>query len=95
MPVLALGNAFTARSLGVMWNNYEQSLGVAPYLGRSFFGTDKKIGLKMSFIKGRNGLPVALKGANFDAKAPLRNAIGFSTIENEMPFFRESYMVSE
>ena len=41
MPVLALGNAFTARSLGVMWNNYEQSLGVAPYLGRSFFGTDK------------------------------------------------------
>ena len=95
MPVLALGNAFTARSLGVMWNNYEQSLGVAPYLGRSFFGTDKKIGLKMAFIKGRNGLPVALKGANFDAKAPLRNAIGFSTIENEMPFFRESYMVSE
>ena len=47
----------------------------------------KKIGLKMAFIKGRNGLPVALKGANFDAKAPLRNAIGFSTIENEMPFF--------
>ena len=44
MPVLALKDTFTARALGVMWNNYEQSLGIAPYLGRSFFGTDKKIG---------------------------------------------------
>lgn len=95
MPVLPLGEAFTARALGVAWNNYQQTLGIAPYLGRSFFGTDKKIGLDLKFIKGRKGLPVALKASNFDAKAPLRDPIGFKDIQNEMPFFRESYMVTE
>lgn len=95
MPVLPLREAFTARALGVAWNNYQQSLGIAPYLGRSFFGTDKKSGLDLKFIKGRKGLPVALKASNFDAKAPLRDAIGFKEIQNEMPFFREGYMVTE
>lgn len=95
MPVLPLRDAFTARALGVAWNRYQQTLGTAPYLGRSFFGTDKKIGLDLRFIKGRKGLPVALKASNFDAKAPLRDPIGFKDMQNEMPFFRESYMVSE
>lgn len=95
MPVRPLGDVFTARALGVAWNSYQQTLGVAPYLGRSFFGTDKKQGLEMRFIKGRKGLPVALKASNFDALAPLRDPIGFSDIANEMPFFRESYMVTE
>ena len=90
MAVLPLGKAFTARALGVVWNKYVQSLGIAPYLGRSFFGTDKKLGLDMKFIKGRRGLPVALKASNFDAKAPLRDAIPFKEIKNSMPFFRES-----
>lgn len=95
MAVLPLGQAFTARALGYSWNKYQQTQGIAPYLGRSFFSTQKKIGLDMRFIKGRKGLPVALKGSNFDAKAPLRDAIGFKDIRNEMPFFRESYMASE
>lgn len=95
MPALSLAEAFTARALGVAWNNYQQTLGIPPYLGRSFFGTDKKEGLELRFIKGRKGLPVALKGSNFDALAPLRDPIGFSDIQQEMPFFRESYMVTE
>lgn len=89
MAVLPLAEAFTARALGVAWNNYQQTLGVPPYLGRSFFGTDKKQGLEMRFIKGRKGLPVALKGSNFDALAPLRDPIGFKDVQNTMPFFRE------
>lgn len=92
---LALKDAFTARALGIAWNNYKQSLGLPPYLGRSFFGTDKKEGLDLKFIKGSKGLPVALKASNFDAQAPLRDGIGFSDIQNEMPFYRESYMVTE
>lgn len=95
MPVMPLAEAFTARVLGFAWNSYQQSLGVAPYLGRSFFGTDKKQGLEMRFVKGRRGLPLALKASNFDALAPLRDPIGFSDVANEMPFFRESYMVTE
>lgn len=92
---LPLAEVFTARALGVAFNNYQQTLGIAPYLGRSFFGTDKRQGLELRFIKGRKGLPVALKGSAFDAQAPLRHPIGFGDIKNEMPFFRESYMVTE
>ena len=92
---LALKDAFTARSLGVMWNNYQKTLGSAPYLGRQKFGTRKQNSLELRFIKGKNGLPVSLKASNFDAQAELRDVGGFSDIQNEMPFYRESYMVTE
>lgn len=95
MPVLALKDAFTARALGLNWDNYKASLGEPPYLGRTKFGTRKQEGLDLRFIKGKNGLPVSLKASNFDAQAPLRDSIGFSDIQNEMPFFRESIMVTE
>lgn len=95
MPVLPLAQAFTARALATVWDVYAQTIGTAPYLGRSFFTTDKKQGLELRFIKGRKGTPLALKASNFDAKAPLRDAIGFSDIANEMPFFREGYVVTE
>lgn len=95
MPVLPLAQAFTARALATVWNVYVQTIGTAPYLGRSFFTTDKKQGLELRFIKGRKGTPLALKASNFDAKAPLRDPIGFSDIANEMPFFREGYVVTE
>lgn len=92
---LPLSEAFTARSLGVMWNNYEKTLGSAPYLGRQKFGTRKQDSLDLRFIKGKSGLPVSLKASNFDAQAELRDVGGFSDIQNEMPFYRESYKVTE
>ena len=92
---LPLAEAFTARSLGVMWNNYEKTLGSAPYLGRQKFGTRKQDSIDLRFIKGKNGLPVSLKASNFDAQAELRDVGGFSDIQIEMPFYRESYMVTE
>ena len=92
---LPLAEAFTARSLGVMWNNYEKTLGSQPYLGRQKFGTRKQESLDLRFIKGKSGLPVSLKASNFDAQAELRDTEGFSDVQNEMPFYRESYMVTE
>lgn len=92
---LPLKEAFTARALGVMWDNYQKSLGMPPYLGRTKFGTRKQDGLELRFIKGKNNMPVSLKASNFDARAELREVGGFSDIQNEMPFFRESYMVTE
>lgn len=86
---------FTARAIGIAWNNYQASLGEPPYLGRTKFGTRKQDGLDLAFIKGKNSLPVTLKASAFDAQAELRDGIGFSAIQNEMPFFRESYMVTE
>lgn len=90
-----LKDYFTARAVAFSWDNYKASLGEPPYLGRSKFGTSKQDGLDISFIKGKNSLPVSLKASAFDAQAPLRDGIGFSTIENSMPFFRESIMTTE
>lgn len=92
---LALKDAFTARAIGMAWDSYKASLALPPYLGRSLFGTQKKTGLDLKYILGEDALPRELKGSNFDAQAPLRDGIGFSTIEQNMPFFRESYMVTE
>lgn len=93
--MLPLRDAFTARALGVMWDNYKKTLGTAPYLGRTKFGTTKQDSLNLRFITGKNGLPVSLKATNFDAQAPLRDVGGFKDIQNKMPFYRESYMVTE
>lgn len=96
MPnVRPINEAFTARLVGIAWDSYKESMGLPPYLGRAYFGTNKQRSLDLSYIMGGNGLPVSLKASNFDAQAPLRDGIGFSTIQNEMPFFRESYMVTE
>ena len=92
---LPLREAFTARALGVLWNDYKAKLGTGPYSGRMKFGTVKQDSLDLKFIKGKNGLPVSLKASNFDAQAPLRDVGGFSDIQNEMPFYRESYMVTD
>ena len=92
---LPLKEAFTARAIGTKWDSYKASLALPPYLGRALFGTSKKSGLDIRFILGEDAMPKELKGSNFDAQAPLRDAIGFSDIQQEMPFFRESYMVTE
>lgn len=66
-----------------------------PYLGAVLFPPKKKLGLTLAWIKGSQGLPVALAPAAFDAKAPVRDRIGVSKIETEMPFFRESMRIGE
>ena len=66
-----------------------------PYLGASLFPSKKQLGLDLSWIKGRSGLPVALTPSAFDARATLRDRIGVEKIETEMPFFRESMRIGE
>lgn len=92
---LPIREAFTARAIAAVFDNYQRSQSEPPYLGRALFGTRKQQGLNLKFIKGQSGMIAELKASAFDALAPLRDPIGFTSIENEMPFFRESYMVSE
>lgn len=66
-----------------------------PYLGATLFPPKKQLGLTLSWIKGSNGLPVALMPAVFDTKATIRDRIGVSKIETEMPFFKESMKINE
>ena len=65
------------------------------YLGKTLFPDSKQLGLELKWIKGAGGLPVALTPSNFDAKATQRERIGFSEVETEMPFFRESMSIRE
>jgi Phage major capsid protein E len=66
-----------------------------PYLGATLFPAKKQLGLDLSWIKGANGLPVVLMPSAFDAKATVRDRIGFKEIQTEMPFFRESMRIGE
>jgi Phage major capsid protein E len=66
-----------------------------PYLGATLFPAKKQLGLDLSWIKGANGLPVALMPSAFDSKATVRDRIGFKEIQTEMPFFRESMRIGE
>lgn len=65
------------------------------YLGADLFPARKQLGLELSYLKGRGGLPIALQPAAFDALAPLRDRIGVEAINTEMPFFRERMLVQE
>lgn len=83
----------TAQAIGTYWT--ETASNRIPYLGEALFPVKKKLGLDLSWIKGYRGLPIALKPSAFDAKAHIRDRIGVSKIDTEMPFFRESMLIKE
>ncbi|MGN1263600.1 MAG: major capsid protein, partial [Prevotella sp.] len=66
-----------------------------PYFGEGYFPTAKKSGLDLKYIKGSSGLPISLLPSAFDAHAKLRDRIGISTLQTEMPFFREGFLITE
>lgn len=85
---------FDSNAIAAFWTdvNVHQE---DPMIGAKFFPVSKKVGLKLAWIKGRNGLPVALQPSAFDTKATLRDRIGVEEVSTEMPFFREAMRVGE
>jgi hypothetical protein len=84
---------FSAKAIAAYIAQYPSNS--IPYLGATLFPARKKLGLDLAWIKGSRGLPISLQPSAFDAKATLRDRIGFSKIETEMPFFRESMRLGE
>ena len=82
-----------AKEIGAYWTAAAENR--IPYLGATLFPARKQLGLDLSWIKGAQGLPVALTPSAFDAKATLRDRIGVKKIETEMPFFREAMRIGE
>lgn len=66
-----------------------------PYVGATLFPVDKKMGLRLEWIKGYDSLPVALNPSAFDSKPILRDREGISIENTRMPFFRESMRIGE
>lgn len=83
----------TAQNIADYYTNNPSN--AIPYLGATLFPPKKQLGLDLSWIKGAGGLPVALTPSAFDAKATLRDRIGFKTVATEMPFFREAMRIGE
>lgn len=66
-----------------------------PYLGEELFPNDKRLGLKLDWLKGAKGLPVVLAPSAFDAEAKKRARIAFDKLSAQMPFFKESVYIDE
>lgn len=66
-----------------------------PYLGAVLFPNMKKAGLDLSWIKGSNGLPIALTPSEFDVKATIRDRGKIERLETEMPYFKEAMAIRE
>lgn len=88
-----LREIFTPAAVAANWT--EVASNQIPYLGATLFPARKKAGLDLSWLKGSRGLPVSLMPSAFDAKATLRDRIGFDKLETEMPFFREGFKIKE
>lgn len=82
-----------AKAIGAYYS--EVASNQIAYMGAGLFPSKKQAGLDLSWIKGKGGLPVALKPSAFDTKATLRDRIGVSKIETEMPFFKEGMKIKE
>ena len=90
---MSIFDLIKAPELTSYWEEHTQDQ--PPYLGEELFPADKKLGLKLDWIKGANGLPVVLKPSAFDVGAVPRPRIGFDKLSTQMPFFKESTYIDE
>lgn len=95
MPITNLEQIFTSKSIVSNYNKYLETANMQPFLGQAFFEDKKQDSLKLEFIKGKAGLPVALKPSAFDSEVTVRDRIGVTIFNDEMPLFRDSFIVGE
>lgn len=85
----------TAKAQAAYWENYIAEQSEAPFLGEELFPDKKQKGLKMSYIKGANGLAKVAPLSALDAKVLRKDRIGFLKQETEMPFFKLAMGIDE
>lgn len=90
---MTIFDIITSTEIASYWELMTQDR--APYLGEELFPNEKKLGLKLDWLKGSSGLPIVLKASAFDVKAVPRPRIGFDKLSAQMPFFKESKYIDE
>lgn len=90
---MTIFDIITSTEIASYWELMTQDR--APYLGEELFPNEKKLGLKLDWLKGSSGLPIVLKASAFDVKAVPRPRIGFEKMSAQMPFFKESKNIDE
>lgn len=66
-----------------------------PLLGATLFPSKKIIGLDLKWVKGYKQNAVALRPSALGARAFVRDRIGATVIQHEIPFFREKMIINE
>ena len=90
---MTIFDLITSKDIAAYWDTLSREKG--PYLFEGVFPADKKLGLDLSYIKGKSGLPAVLRISAFDVKAIPRERIGFDKLTAEMPYFKESMYIDE
>lgn len=73
----------------------ENPINKEPYFAETLFPSRTSMGTDISWLKGANGLPVALQPSEYDVKARMREKEGFEAVATEMAFFREAMRIGE
>ena len=73
----------------------ENPINKEPYFAETLFPAKTQLGTDISWLKGSNGLPVALQPSEYDVKARMREKEGFEAVATEMAFFREAMRIGE
>lgn len=90
---MSIFDLITANEIVAYWELFLQDR--KPYFGEKLFPNEKQLGLKLEWLKGASGLPVVLRPSAYDVKSIPRPRIGFTKLEAQMPFFKESKTVDE
>lgn len=83
---------FTAENVVYLWENDKNR---PPYIGDLLFENKRVRGLKISYLKGKRGLPVALVPANYNTNVLYRDRIPLEGLSFSLPFFKEAYAIDE
>lgn len=67
---------------------------IAP-LGRALCPAKRIPGVDMAWFMAEKGLTPMLMPSTYDAKATFRDPIGFEKLSQEMPLFRQAYLIDE
>ena len=86
-------NVVNSRSIALAAS--EDASNKIPFLGLNWFPEAKKSGIDLRWIKTHRGVSPSLAPSNFDALPIIRGREGIKIENTEMPFFRESKLVSE
>ncbi|WP_314068340.1 major capsid protein [uncultured Vagococcus sp.] len=82
-----------APNVATYWMSKAQEL--EPYLGQELFPDKKQLGMKLTWLKGKVGSPVALRPSELGADVIPRGRKGFEELMDKMIFFKESYYIDE
>lgn len=85
----------SAKAQALYYNEMRAKKTEKPFLGDELFPTKKKQGLKIEYIKGIKGGAQILPLSAFDTKVLKLSRPGFTTIEQQMPFFKASLDIDE